>query len=276
MNRHPGATFRLDRTALLLGLALGLLLPAGARAQADPELLAALGDASFKVRVRAALMIGKKKLRDAAPALRQALGDEHDAVRAAAANALGQVGDQESRPLLARLLDQGNEAVRKGATMGLTELDAALGGGRKYLVAIDAPALPSGAGAGAGTRLQRVVRKELNRSPRVVLAAGEESVLSGTALSAHLQARGLTGIRLQTKLVKLEATRAGMVCKVSVMVVTMPANRMEFAGNGEGEAEVDGELDDDTRVELEEQLLDAAGQAAAQEAAGFLARRTGP
>jgi hypothetical protein len=276
MSIHRRAAQRLSRPAWLLGAALGLLLPAGAAAQADPELLDALQDPSLKVRVRAAVVIGQKKLKDAAPALRKALDDEHDAVRAAAASSLGLVGDQESRPLLAKLLGHGNEAVRKSATKGLTELDTALGGERKYLLVFDPPVLPAGVSAGQGTKLLRAVKKELGRSPVAVPSVGEEGVLQEAQLTEHLAARGLTGLKIQSKLVKLQATSSGVVCKVSIMVVTVPRNRMEFAGNGEGEAEADGELDDDTRVEIEDQLLDAAGQAAAQEVAGYLTRRTGP
>jgi hypothetical protein len=140
----------------------------------------------------------------------------------------------------------------------------------------DPPVLPAGVSAGQGARLLRAVKKELGRSAVSVPSVGEESVLQGGPLNEHIDARGLTGMRIQTKLVKLQASQSGVVCKVSIMVVTVARNRMEFAGNGEGEAEVDGELDDDTRVEIEEQLLDAAGQAAAQEVSGFLTRRTGP
>jgi hypothetical protein len=266
----------LPRPPWLLWLTLLWLAPQVAAAQADPELLGALQDPSFKVRLRAALVIGKKKLKDAAPALRKALDDEQDAVRAAAASSLGQVGDQDSRPLLVRLLNHTSEAVRKSATKGLVALDGELGGGRKYLLVYDAPVLPTGVGAGQGTKLLRVVKKELGRSPLAVPSVGEENVLQGTALTEHLGARGLVGLKVQTKLVKLLATQSGVVCKVSIMLVTVPGNRLEFAGNGEGEAEADGELDDDTRVEVEDQLLDAAGQAAAQEVAGYLTRRTGP
>jgi hypothetical protein len=255
---------------------LTLLAAPEVRAQADPDLLAALTDSNSKVRVRAAVVIGKKKLREAAPALRAALGDESDAVRAAAARALGEVGDQSARSVLAGLLGHASEAVRKSATRGLELLDTYLGGTRKYLLAVDEPVLPPGTSKDHGRRLLASVKAELERHPTVVPAAGEERALAQGGLVEHLRARKLTGIRIQPRLVKLQSSASGVICKVSVMSVTMPANRMEFAGNGEGEAEADGELEPDERTELEVQLIEAAAQAASEEVGGFLTRRTGP
>jgi HEAT repeat protein len=58
----------------------------------------------FRVRVGAALYLGKAKPQDARFVLERALDDAHPAVRAAAAAALAQVGDDGAVPALQRHL----------------------------------------------------------------------------------------------------------------------------------------------------------------------------
>ena len=84
-------------------LALALVTSAGAVAQADDgpsamRELASSGD--FRVRVNAALVLGRMKPEGAAVALEHGLSDAHPAVRAASAEALGALGDPAALPAL--------------------------------------------------------------------------------------------------------------------------------------------------------------------------------
>jgi len=86
-------------------LALALLTSSGAVAQADDgsgavHELTSSGD--FRVRVNAALVLGRMKPEGAIDALEHGLSDAHPAVRAASAEALGAIGDPAALPVLAQ------------------------------------------------------------------------------------------------------------------------------------------------------------------------------
>lgn len=82
------------KIALLgVGLFAGLALPRGASAS-PLEDLASSGD--FRVRMSAALIVGRTKITGAKSALQAALDDPHPAVRAAAASGLVELGDTSS------------------------------------------------------------------------------------------------------------------------------------------------------------------------------------
>jgi hypothetical protein len=70
-------------------------------------------DRSYKVRVEAALILGRLKDPRSVPALISALRDPHPAVRATAAQALGRIGDQSAREPLLRAHQDGNRFVRR-------------------------------------------------------------------------------------------------------------------------------------------------------------------
>lgn len=261
-------------------LAFLLAAPVAAQDAAD-KLATFLEDPSYKVRLKAAITIGKLKVTDAAPALRGALADDNDTVRAAAAYSLGQLGDQASRGALVALLPDPKPLIFKATTKALLLLDRAKGGGAKFLVVIDKPTLARGISPSRGKRLIRSFKRKIDRSPIVIMSAGEEDVIKDDRLERHLKGRKLTGIILRPKLSKLQTREGGgsttFSCKVSVMVVALLNNRMEFAANGEADAEVEETgLDPDTQDDVQSQILDASAAAAAEEVANFLARRRGP
>ena len=102
--------------ALLLGALLVPVPPA--RAQNLSALYRVLhGGSSFRVRARAALVIGRSQQTAARPHLEQALEDSHASVRTAAAAALGALGDPAAmQALRARRRDRSSEvrtAVRR-------------------------------------------------------------------------------------------------------------------------------------------------------------------
>src|SRR3954468_4183970 len=86
-------------TRPIRALVVALLLLAAAPASADKldDLTRALmQDPSYKVRVQAALVLGKLNDKRAVPALIQALKDENESVRGVAATSLGRIGDKGS------------------------------------------------------------------------------------------------------------------------------------------------------------------------------------
>jgi hypothetical protein len=275
---------RLDRLTgykLLTGLLLWVfLLPArqtAAQGSVD-RLEQGLSDPSFKVRLQAAIIIGKRKITRAAPALREALDDNHDAVRAAAAVSLGKLGDQEARIRVVRLLRHDNDLVVRAAEKSLVLLDKAKGSGAKYLVAIDKPKAPKKVNRSHLGRVVKAMQTKIEQNPKVIISAGEEKVLKGSRLNSHLKRRKLTGILVQPKLAKLQAKeKHGTTVvdgKVSVMVVTLVKKRMEFSAGGEADAWIeDTKIADSDREELESTVIQACAEAAAEQVYDYLLRR---
>lgn len=237
-----------------------------------------LSDPSFKVRLQAAIIIGKRKLIRAAPALRDALEDDHDAVKAAAAVSLGKLGDQDARIRVVRLLRHDNDLVVRAAEKSLALLDKSKTPGAKYLVAIDKPKAPKTVNKSHLDRLTKALKDKIEKNPNVIISAGEEQVLKGPRLNTHLRKRKLTGILVQPKLAKLQAKeKHGNTVvdgKISVMVVTLVKKRMEFSAGGEADAWVeDTNIAQSDREELETTVVQACAEAAAEQVYDYLLRR---
>lgn len=261
--------------AALWLLAMPVLAPAASPQQVR-KLVKALGSKSFKVRLQAAILIGKKKITRAAGALRRALGDEHDAVRAAAALSLGKLGDQQARPGVVRLLGEENSLLVRSAEKSLLLLDRARGE-PAYLVALAKP-IAKGAPARLGARLDRLLRRQLARTGGLVLSAGEERVLSGRRLSEHLGRRRLTGMMLQPRIAEYsrreQEGNTVVEGKIDVLVYTLVRRRMEFSASGEANAWLEGtDLGADEVAELETAVLQSAATAAVEQVVEYLSSR---
>src|SRR2546423_6371734 len=104
-----------------LVVALLFLLAAPAAADKIDDLTRALmQDPSYKVRVQAALVLGKLNDRRAVPALIQALHDENETVRGVAATSLGRIGDKSaSNALMVASSSDASEFVRSQAKKAL-------------------------------------------------------------------------------------------------------------------------------------------------------------
>jgi hypothetical protein len=114
---------RRARLALALGvlMAATLLLPAAATAAAPPGKIDELGralveDTNYKVRVQAALVLGKLRDRQAVGALTQSLSDQNKTVRGIAAQALGLIGDPAAIDQLKSLLKRETDPFVRGQT----------------------------------------------------------------------------------------------------------------------------------------------------------------
>lgn len=91
---------------------------------------ALLTDGSYRVRVQAALTLGKLKVREgrAVQALVEALRDDNEGVRAVAAAALGKIRDPAATDALRALAGSGSKVVRAQAEKALAEIQHAPGG----------------------------------------------------------------------------------------------------------------------------------------------------
>jgi hypothetical protein len=245
-----------------------------ALAESNPEkLIQALEHPSFKVRLQAAILIGKQGFKSAIPHLRKALADPQDSVRAAAAVSLGHLGDQTARSDLTRMLSDSKKLIWRSAEKALALLDKTGRSAPRVLVAIDRALIPRGVASSRIQRVDRVIKRELGKLPFIVLDAGEHTSLKELRLAEHLKARNLSGVLLQPKIMRLDGRRSGaqtaLKCKVSIMTLELVRKRMEFTGAGSAEADVPTE----DLAEYEGQLLDAAVQAATEEVANFIRRR---
>ena len=250
------------RHARFFRLTLGLILMAavfGAHARADrlDDLTRALmQDSSYKVRVQAALVLGKLGDKRAVPSLIQALKDENETVRGVAATSLGRLGDKEAANALLAATNDTSEFVRLQARKAL---EAVAGGGREAGPNLALPGPKAGArfylsigfNGGSRTPYQQLVRealaRELSKLPQVTLSvAGASGDPSAQALSS----KHLDGYLVDGTIQRLSAAPAGgaqqIDCDLKAFVATYPGKSIKMmttegaslqAGSGPGESE---------------------------------------
>jgi len=226
-------------TRPIRALVVALLLIAAAPASADKidDLTRTLmQDASYKVRVQAALVLGKLNDRRAVPALMQALHDENETVRGVAATSLGRIGDKSSaNALQVAATSDASEFVRSQARKAL-ELVAGGGGGMvaappkagaRFYVAIDFSNSGKG-GAEYGKLVREALAKELQKLPTVTLSvAGSGKPSRDLLASKHLQ-----GFVVDGTIQRLSATPAGgsqtIDCDLKAFVATFPERSIKM------------------------------------------------
>ena len=244
------------------------------------RLIKALKDRSFKVRLQAAILIGKRKVRPAIPELRKILVSdrEHEAVRAAAASSLGKLGDEESREQLVLLIAHRSRLLVRATEKALMSLDKQKGL-PVYYVKVANPRLPKSVAASRGFRLTRIIKDKLRNTGGIVVGAGEDKILKGKEFEAHLKRRNLTGLELRPKLVTLSEDvgddNTTVLGKVSIMVVTLIKKRMEFSSGGEANSWIEStNISDGERTDMENTVLDASANAAVMQVLEYLANRS--
>ena len=226
-------------TRPIRALVVALLLIAAARASADKidDLTRTLmQDASYKVRVQAALVLGKLNDRRAVPALMQALHDENETVRGVAATSLGRIGDRSAaNALQVSATSDASEFVRSQARKAL-ELVAGGGGGlvaappkagARFYVAIDFSNSGKG-GAEYGKLVREALAKELQKLPTVTLSVSGSGKPSRDLLaSKHLQ-----GFVVDGTIQRLSATPSGgsqtIDCDLKAFVATFPERSIKM------------------------------------------------
>jgi hypothetical protein len=210
----------------------------------------------FRIRVQAALELGKRKSTGARLALERALGDDSSAVRAASAAALKSLGDPRALPSLRAAGNDRSEAVRNqvaAAVQALSEADSV-----SYVVGfgqVDGDRTVKG--PAVGQTLERVARRRLSRLRGVHVKAGSERA-----------APSAPELMLDARVTRLDERRSGPTLEVSAKVdfvlSRMPGR--EIKGRLSGRATVHGDANAKNRArelqELQIQAVEAAADSA--------------
>jgi HEAT repeats len=203
-----------------------LLCGAGARADRIDDLNRALTtDPSWRVRLQAAVVLGKLHERRAAPYLERALRDPNESVRGLAAQLLGDLGTEDYAPALERARMDPSAFVRERAEQSLVKL-------RPSLAATRAAAPGSlhvevgGIGAKGHNvspeltrRLREFILRELARTPGLTI--------EGKPLSGFLIDSAITSVSRTTSGPWVEIS-----CEVSLIVGRLPSKSMVMMTSG--------------------------------------------
>ena len=126
----PEQTVRARACLFALLLAHGCLAPPGPTSRSTIWSARSIEDTNYKVRVQAALVLGKLGDPRAVQPLIKALADQNKTVRGIAASALGQLGDSAAvDPLRGLLRRESDPFVRGQAEKAMAALAAAAGAG---------------------------------------------------------------------------------------------------------------------------------------------------
>jgi hypothetical protein len=192
-----------------------------------------MSDPSYKVRVQAALVLGKLHDKRAVPALQQALGDENESVRGVAATSLGQIGDKSAAQALMGASRDSSEFVRNQAKKALDLLanvaapgaatPAARAGARYYL----AVGFEKAGNAQYAQVVREALTRELQKLPSVTLSVG-----GGPPTSHDLQQKRLKGFVVDGSIQRLSASRQGgqnqIDCDLRAFVATYPERAIKM------------------------------------------------
>jgi hypothetical protein len=249
------------RRALMFGL---LLVSASAQAASPSvrELVDRLKNADdFRVRLQAALELGKSADPDALDPLIGALADQNASVRAGAAAALGQLGDRDAIPALKeRRLDR-SDAVRKQVKATLAALTGETAGEprpARLLVQIGAMKNQTAVKSRLiEAELEQESRRKFDELPGVrVMTLNEDG---GQAVKTKLPVVMVSG-----HIQKLQASRDGtdVVYSASVEYIlhTMPDQSIaaKVSGSASGSLTQEEARNEARAAELRHQVLGAA------------------
>jgi len=251
----------LRRRAALATLISLLAAPEPALAGGSPGLEELAGQVrdgkDFRVRVQAALQLGKSMSPDAFSPLVAALDDEHASVRAAAVAALESLGDMRAiGPLKEHRLDR-SEAVRKQIKSSLAELEAQALSAPKARVLVKLGIMKNG----SGVKSKRIVldlaqasRQKLGELPGVrVLLEGDDGAGKKTPV-----------VMVTGSIEQLRASREGSsivyMAKVEYVLHTMPEQSIAATVSGSASAQAsEREAKDQQRsAQLRKEVLEAA------------------
>lgn len=219
----------LRRAALALFVVAVCTLPRAAFADRVDDLARSLlQDPSYKVRVQAALVLGKLADARAVPALIQALKDPDESVRGVAATSLGKVGDSSAQSALQAATRDPSDFVKNQAKASLEKLASGStpppvaetkGGGARYFIVV-------GFAQGKSPEGLKLVRdsltRELRKLPGVTLEVGGSESPSTTLL----QQKKLDGFIVDGSIQRLSVSQSGgsatIDCDVKAFVATYP------------------------------------------------------
>lgn len=211
-----------------------MLLSAPARADRVDDLGRTLtSDSSWRVRLQAAVVLGKLRDPRAVPSLLRALSDDNETVRGLAAQVLGDVGDGSVIAALERAhRNDGSSFVRDKAGQALAKLHPegqALHGA--------SPSTPAGKGmvhvevGGVGMKSRTAATPELTARLRAAilreLARTPGLTLEGKPLSGFLIDSSITSVSK-----KLTPQWVEISCEISFVVGRLPSRAMVMMTSG--------------------------------------------
>jgi HEAT repeats len=209
-------------------IALAILVSAGAARAAQPQVKvedltkALIEDPNYKVRVQAALVLGRLGDHSAVSSLVKALSDQNKTVRAIAAQALGQLADPiAADPLRDLLKREGDPFVRSQTEKALALVSTDAGSKKAKIYLTFGPF--TGGVKSAGSDAAKVIRDALARE------LGKLAVVTLTLGPAEQKAfpKTMQGYLIDGNITRLDDVPAGgsseTSCDVKVMVARWPS-----------------------------------------------------
>lgn len=251
---------------LLVVVIVATMLSGAARADRVDDLARALTtDSSWRVRLQAAVVLGRLHDPRGAPALMRALSDPLETVRGMAAQVLGDLGDQEAVAALERLKRDPSPFVRGQATVALGKLT---GAPPPELLKPSAHALHVEVGGiGSKTalatpeltrRLREFIVRELMQTPGLTM--------EGAPRNGYLIDSAITSLSHRTIGSTIEIT-----CEVSLIVGRLPSKAMVMMTSGGATVQTSkANLRPDKEQALEVDALEGAVHGAHENLLAFL------
>ena len=262
----------LSRRALCSAMVVGALsVSCWAHAQDAAGALRDLGESpDFRVRVSAALFLGRARPAGARQVLERALGDGHPAVRVAVASALGTLGDSAAAPALSRRLAVESSASAKAQLQSTLEQlrrgsqgaegQAGAAPAVRYLVRLGAMRNPSGV---RGEDLRRVLHEAA--VSRAHGLKGCSVIGADPAELAQAAQRHLPIITLDGALTQLTESRVSGTVQVQARVEFAVRRDQTLKGTLSGAATTFAStptLSEEGRRQLQNDAVDGAVQSA--------------
>ena len=257
-----------QRTLVRLGIVAALLLGSASSSIAQDDSVAFRDLAistDFRVRVAAALALGKSKSPGARPSLEKALGDPNPAVRAAAAAGLGAIGDAGALvPLRLALTRESTPNVKAQFETTIKRLSSgpatkANPSKPRFLIALGRLENRSGVTSAE-------VAKALNAATRAKMAVlpGIEVVTDGTDIAAASKSRNLPAFTVDGSLTELAKKQSpggvSYSARVEYLIRKMPEQSLKGTMSGNAQAQADTK-EIHGQTELAQLQVDAVGAA---------------
>jgi len=230
-------------------------------------------DTNYKVRVQAALVLGKMGDPSGAPCLTRALDDANRTVRAVAAEALGQLGNRDSLQALRGLAKSDLDPfVRTQAEKAVALLSAApAGGGGKAKIFLAFGPFSGGVKQAAGEPVRIVhdtLQGELGKIPTITLTANA---------APGGKPGGQAGFWIDGNISKLDDVTSGAgsetSCGVKVMVARWPSKSIISWTSAEASVQAGSRPRD--RENARRECLEATASQLAEDLAKFLKAQGG-
>jgi hypothetical protein len=258
----------------LLVLLLLLLGPTTRADKLDDLTRALMTDPSYKVRVQAALILGKLLDKRAVPALIQALKDENESVRGVAATSLGRIGDRSAANALLSATNDSSEFVRTQAKRALDVFanenpaaNVAPRAGARFFLTIGFQGGEQKGGREYADLVRATLAKELQKIPQVTLSVG-----GGEPTAAALASRHLDGYIVDGNIMRLQSQHQGgqvqIDCDVKAFVATWPGKAIKMMTTEGASLQTSGSASEEMSGKRD--CLTAAAEAVREDVGKFL------